>query len=431
MEKMPRTLKVSDFNCRNSVIPVLAMVLVAALGFARSAPAQTLTTLHGFSGADGATPMAGVTIDAAENLYGTTTGGGSHNCPGGCGTVFKLRHTAGGWVLSTLYEFQGGADSAYPEARVVFGPDGVLYGTTAGTAFGNHQDDGTVFKLTPPASICKTTGCPWTKTILYSFRGVPDGWDPQGGDLAFDQQGNIYGTTFFGGARGDGTVFKLTHSNGSWTESVLYSFTGMADGAHPAGSVIVDNAGNLYGTTYQGGYNVVGGLGGDGVVFELTRSGSGWSETVLYTFMDQTDGAAPAAGLVMDGAGNFYGTTAFGGGGPCFDGGYGGCGSVFRNQGVTLTGFTHSREYNVMAGPAAPVTLDAQGNIYGTTLEDGAYGAGNIFKLSAGDYAYTSLYDFGFGGTGANPASNVSFDSSGNMYGTTSSFPGTVWQLTP
>ena len=262
------------------------------------------------------------------------------------------------------------------------------------------------------------SAAPGSRPSFTASWGLPDGSQPLGGDLIFDSDGNIYGTTSYSGRFGDGTVFKLTRSGSGYTESVLYSFTGLADGAHPMGGVIFDTAGNLYGTTYQGGYNVSEFFAGNGVVFKLTPSGSGWTETVLYTFLDETDGGLPAAGLTMDGAGNFYGTTLVGGGGPCAYGPYKGCGTVFRNQGTTIASFSHPSNTDILAGPMAPVTLDAEGNIYGTTYQDGANQFGNVFKLSAGDYTYTSLYNFALGTGGFNPVSNVSFDSSGNMYGT-------------
>src|SRR5208283_489759 len=181
MGKPNRAVALSNLNRRSTLLMALA-VCFAALASAGAARAQTLTPLNSFAGADGATPLAGVTVDAAGNLYGTTVGGGTQNCPqyGGCGTVFKLKHATGGWVLSTLYQFQGGADGSHPEARVVFGPDGALYGTTAGNLSNCGQDCGTVFRLTPPPGFCRSVRCPWIKTILYSFRGVPDGSQPLG-----------------------------------------------------------------------------------------------------------------------------------------------------------------------------------------------------------------------------------------------------------
>ena len=177
-----------------------------------------------------------------------------------------------------------------------------------------------VYSLSPPATGCKTALCPWTETILYQFTGGSDGSNP-GGNLTFDRAGNLYGTTPYGGAFGQGTVFKLTPSNGGWTESVLHSFTGGSDGEQPNGGVILDEAGNLYGTTWEGGGSGCWGPG-CGTVFQLTPSGSGWKENILYSFQYGTDGGYPIGGLIFDPSGNLYGTTT--------SGGSGGGGTVFE-----------------------------------------------------------------------------------------------------
>jgi uncharacterized repeat protein (TIGR03803 family) len=439
MEKLDPAITAPPLKSTTSfVVIVLFATLAAATG--QISQAQTFNLIHTFTGgADGSGPEAGLTVDAAGNLYGTATYGGSQNCDLGCGTVFKLEAKNGNWVGTTLFSFQGGSDSAYPAARVVFGPDGTLYGTTSGKPGGYCTEGcGTVFRLQPPASFCRSITCPWTKTTLYTFTGYTDGRSPQGGDLAFDRSGNIYGTTPVGGTLGQGVVFELTHSNGGWTESVLYSFTGMSDGGRPEGGVILDSAGNLYGTTYAGGIvNIQQDNYGYGTIFELTPAGSGWTENVLYAFTGVgSNGQNPAAGLTWDGAGSFYGTTAQGGGGNCSGSGVG-CGTVFHGLGYTIYSFPDGgSEYAVPTGPQAPVTLDAAGNIYGTTLQDGSYSAGNVFELTAGQYVYTSLYNFNEEVYDGNyPISNVTFDSSGNMYGTTSQGgrygAGVVWEITP
>ena len=220
--------------------PVLMLLMICCLTGVTSqvAQAQTYAVLHSFSGgADGAAPMSGLTPDAAGNFYGTAQYGGDPGC-GGCGTVFKLARKNGAW----------------PAARVVIGPDGALYGTTTGGNGSSCSNNGcgTVFRLTPQATFCPTVSCPWVETVLYRFAGAPDGQIPGPGDLVFDQAGNIYGATRAGGTGGWGTVYKLTHSNGTWAESVLYNFTGQSDGAEPNG-VIFKNDGSLYGTAEQGG----------------------------------------------------------------------------------------------------------------------------------------------------------------------------------
>ena len=265
----------------------------------------TVSILHAFDGADGALPYAGVIFDAAGNLYGTTLYGGAFStrtCPDGCGVVFKLAPNPDGtWTESVLHSFTGGADGEEPSAGVIFDTAGNLYGTTGG---GGAHSYGVVFKLAP------SSDGTWTESVLYSFTGGADGGQPQAG-VIFDAAGNLYGTTFYDGAYGYyGVVFKLTPSpDGTWTESVLHSFTGGADGCFPLAGLIFDAAGNLYGTTYQGGAD------GYGVVFKLKPSSSGWSETVLHTFIGF--GRDPAGGVIFDPGGNLYGTA--GNGNHAFD----------------------------------------------------------------------------------------------------------------
>jgi hypothetical protein len=412
------------------------MLLVPVL-----AAAQTYSVIHNFSGgSDGANPMAGLTADAAGNLYGTTFDGGSQNCQHGCGTVFKMYRHNGLWLLTTIYAFQGGSDSANPAARVIFGPDGALYGTTTGGQYASCAAGcGSVFRLRPPVTFCASVSCPWTKTTLYAFQGTPDGSSPQGGDLVFDATGNIYGTTYDGGHSAQGTVFKLTHSSNGWSEAVLYSFTGLTDGAHPNG-VAFDGAGNLFGTAYAGGnVNIRDGDYGKGVIFELTPSGAGWTQTVIYAFTGAgSDGAYPLAGLTKDGSGSFYGSTGSGGTGACSNGGvHYGCGTIFHGLSTIFALPNGLGGYGPL-GPSAALTLDAAGNIYGVTLNDGANDDGNVFKLTAGEYAYTSLHDFySEDDSGYESVGSVTIDSSGNLFGTTvyGGYPtngtGVVWEITP
>ena len=175
---------------------------------------------------------------------------------------------------------------------------------------------GTVFSLRPPASACKTASCDWQETVLYRFMGGNDGAYPIFAELILDGMGNLYGTTSGDGGsgcfgNGCGTVYKLTSSDGGWTESVLYNFTGGSDGGLPSAGVIFDTAGNLYGTTHYGG-NLACNFGyGCGTVFQLTPSGSGWMEKVLYSFQGASDGASPVGGLIFDSSGNLYGSTSY------------------------------------------------------------------------------------------------------------------------
>jgi hypothetical protein len=425
---------------------------LAIVAFSLSGPAlqaQTFSILHSFSyeSASGFEPAAGLTVDAAGNLYGTTLLGGrseTQYCPQeGCGTVFKLTHKDGAWLLSSLYSFEGGSDGSRPAARVTFGPDGSLYGTTEGSeATCMAQGDcGTIFRLMPPLSPCRSFSCPWTKTVLYRFTGGLDGSLPGYGDLAFDQQGNIYGTTEAGGTYGNGTVFLLTRQNGRWTESVLYSFAGL-DGSCPIGGVILDPSGNIYGTTAYGGpgYHPPQ-YGGAGVIFELVPALHGWNETALFTFHDDFRGALPYSALTLDAAGNFYGTTGAGGQSFCYQETemYGGCGTVFALVATypdPVYSFPGNFQFGLPAGPQAPVVEDAAGNLYGTYYGDCVDQFGGVFELAAGSRSYTPLHVFSGGSDGNCPISNVAMDSSGNLYGTATeggSSPGgggVVWEIT-
>ncbi len=390
----------------------LAIATVSALTviLTQSAQAQTPTVLYTFTGgADGAWPYAGLTMDRAGNLYGTAQGGGSK----GAGTVFKLTRKNSNWIMNPLYSFQGGNDGAVPVARVIFGPDGNLYGTTTyggggACSYGGNTGCGTVFKLQPSPVACRTALCPWTETVLYRFTGGSDGSNPQNGDLLVDQAGMIYGTTVGGGAYGLGVVFSLSPSHGAWTESVLYSFTGGNDGFFPYSSVISDNAGNLYGAASAGG------SGGGGTVYELIPSGSGWQEKTLYSFppYKQGYGEYPIGGLIFDGSGNLYGTTVQNSFQCCG-------GTVYElspsNGNWTITNWGDLGGDMTAQGPVASLVMDAGGNFYGTTPSDrGAYVAGEIFEGFG-----RILYVFWPPPYGGYPHGQLILDASGNLYGTT------------
>ncbi len=371
---------------------------VLLLFAAAQAQAQTFTVLHRFTGPEGSSPAAGLTMDRAGNLYGTAMFGGDtqgYCYENGCGTVFRLARKNSGWVFSVLYTFSG-PDGAVPMSRVMIGPDGALYGTTfEGGAFG----DGVVFRLQPPATFCRAISCPWAETILHSFAGGSDGADPTYGDLTFDAAGNLYGTTQYGGPHNAGTVFELMPSNGHWAESILYSFQGMPDGVSPLAGVTFDAQGNLYGTTYGGGTN------GAGTVYELMHSSSGWTETLLHTFtgFDSPDGELPAAGLISDTAGNLYGISSSGyldDGGAAFE-------LTPSNGGWA---FNVIYDFNAYQGSFGAMTFGPDGKLYGTLL----IGNVDVFQLtrSGGQWTQTGIN----GGPGGFPFGNVIFDPSGTIY---------------
>ena len=395
-----------------------------------------INIIHNFTGGqDGGNPYTGLTMDKAGNLYGTTYYGG-HDF----GTVFRLKRSGSNWTLNPLYSFFGQTygDGGLPDARVIVGPDGSLYGTTevgGGTDCFGGVGCGTVFNLRPKPTACLTgpNSCPWTETVLYRFSGGPDGGSPDG-DLLFDQAGNIYGTTQYGGANDNGVVYELTPSGGSWTESVLYSFRGGSDGGVPYAGVIFDQAGNLYGTTRAGGDLGCSFIGnyGCGTVFQLTPSGSGWAENVLYNFTGGNDGGLPNAGLISDKSGNLYGATitfGAGGGGTVFE--------LTPSNGSwtlkTLHSFTGAPL--VANGPHGTLVMDGAGNLYGTTVSGPVY-YGTVFELSPsnGGWTYKDLYDFTGGSDGEFPYCNVVIDAKGNLYGTTygggSQGVGVVWEIT-
>ena len=273
-----------------------AMVSVVIAG--PSLSAQIFVVLHDFTGGnDGSGPSAGLTPDAGGGFYGTTSTGGAW----GIGTAYRFWRTGDSWHFQALYAFDGLnnlRDGFAPYAGLVIGSDGSLYGTThaggQGSDCAQRYGCGTVFRISPGANIGA-----WDEAVLHGF-GYSDGSNPDHGDLVFDHAGNLYGTTRNGGANGQGTVFELTSNRGAWTETVLHSF-GEVDGASPLSGVVFDGQGNLYGTTSAGGAD------GMGTVYRLQPSGAGWGEDVLYSFTNGIDGSTPVAGLIVDTSGNLYG----------------------------------------------------------------------------------------------------------------------------
>lgn len=426
-----RALLKRAYTQRPARVFLVAAAFLAIIVAAPAIWAQQLNVLANFEGANGEAPNGSLVLDRSGNVYGTTFYGGPGSCSYGCGTVFKLSHQGSQWTLAILYDFRGGADGAHPWAGVTFGPDGALYGTTNGGGNPQCQNEfftgcGTVFKLTPPATICRAISCPWTKTILYSFNGGSDGGGPEGA-LVFDHSGNMYGTTYYGGqgsGYGNGVVFEVSPSPGGWTESAIHAFAGGSDGSDPENGVVLDSAGNVYGSTYLGGANNL------GVVYELSYSSSGWTEAILYTFSGNSEGPHPD-GLVLDAHGNIYG--------PTFAGGDQNDGEVFELQ-PTGDGFTYSVIYIFQApnggpGSIAALALDSAGNLYGSG-SGGTDGYGIVYELSpsGGSWNFNVLWNFNLI-DGFEPFDRVTLDAQGNLYGVTEyggeRSDGVVWQLTP
>lgn len=312
--------------------------------------AGNLTVLHTFTGPpDGTMPLGGLVRDGKGNLYGTTFEGGSlcHGNNTGCGTVFKLDSTG---TETVKRRFGGAKLGTFPNADLVLDAAGNLYGTTT--------QQNVVFKLHGG-----------TYTVLHAFTGIPDGNTPEGG-LIQDEDGNLYGSTSFGGTFGDGTVFKL---NPAGNETILYNFTGGADGFQPRGDLVRDAEGNLYGATVFSNN-----FAAHGTIFKLDPNGH---LTVLYTFPSGGAQGDYARGLVLDGKGNLYATTS--NGINCA------CGSLFRlnmaGRRRTIHTFTGGTDGG---GPTSGLTRDAAGNIYGTTAIGGDLtcsaptGCGVIYKIS-------------------------------------------------
>jgi uncharacterized repeat protein (TIGR03803 family) len=373
-------------------------------------------------GADGAGPNAGVILDPAYNIYGTTTYGGAANS----GVIYKLDGTNHETVL---YSFTGGNDGRYPYAGVIRDANGNLYGAASSAS----QSAGVIYKLDPAGN----------QTVLYSFQGDANGEYPTG-NLLRDPQGNLYGTTqkggnsygvvfkldaagqltvihrfggpdgshpyaglilnakghlcgttSSGGAVSEGVVFTL---DGAGNETVLYDFPGPGDGRQPSG-VALDSADNLYGTATEGG------SAGHGIVFSVDTEGH---ESILYNFKGKADGGYPRTGVAVGSAGMLFGTTS--------EGGVGQNGVVYQVDIAGRETVLHSFTYADGANPNG-VIVDADGNIYGTTFQGGSANAGVVFEMDASGH-YSVLYNFP-GGANGGPEGNLTRDSAGNLYGTT------------
>lgn len=326
------------------------------------------TVLYSFTGGpDGGEPYKGVTLDSHGNLYGTAGVGGKYVGPcvdTGCGVVFKLSQTNGNWKLTVIHSFTGGKDGYGPGAGVTIDAHGNVYGMTP---TGGAHGFGIVYQLTPGAH-------GWTERIIHAFTGGVDGLGGSAGRPLLDAAGNLYGIATGGGAHSAGCIFELTPTaTGAWKSTTLYSFPGEPDAASPYGSFVADAKGNLYGTAYYGGAN------GHGAIYRLSRATTGWTETWLYSFQGGADGGAPISTLAADAAGNLYGTTSQGGAscncGTIFQvtpGAQPAYSVVYRFPGSPGAGFA----YNGLVPDLTGATL------YGATVHGGNTNDGTIYQLT-------------------------------------------------
>ncbi|MGA1988214.1 MAG: choice-of-anchor tandem repeat GloVer-containing protein [Candidatus Sulfotelmatobacter sp.] len=422
-------MKRNDFPFLSSTLGILlaGLILVSNAFAAHPAAAPSAQVLYNFLGKiDGANPASNLISDAEGNLYGTTEYGGAGDF---YGTVFELvapTTAGGGWKETTLYSFTDTGDGARPTDGLIFDKQGNLYGTTSDSNAGGY---GEVFRLAPPTA----NGGSWTETVLYHFQGLSDGAYPAGG-LISDAEGNLYGTT-------SSSVFELSppaQPGGTWTFTLLHEFEGgTSDGNASRAGLVRDSLGNLYGTTLWGGYegNADCGSIGCGTVFEVSppaANGGAWSEQIIHFFGMGDDGFDPEGGLTLDAAGNLYGTT--------YSGGTIGGGTAFKlspsgsPEGGWSEEIIHSFAYSTSDGaaPVASMILDQAGNLYGTTLFGGTpcvyngadYGCGSVFKLApvAGSAAWKESILYFFprkGGNPRQPGASLLLDNRGDLYGTT------------
>jgi hypothetical protein len=386
----------------------LAILVIAVLA-GTQAFAQQETILYNANSTTWE-PNSSLIFDSAGNLYGTSAQG----------AVWQLLpQTDGTWIEQTLYSF--GLDLLLhlpenPGGPLLLDSSGNLYGTTA---YGGLLSEGVVYELVPDA-----TG-EWALKSLHTFGQHLDGAAPNGG-LIFDAAGSIYGTTSVGGTYSTGTVFQLIpQSNGHWTEKLLHQFGNATDGQYPSGGVIFGTDGNLYGTTSYGGFYASNGSHG-GTVFELIPQSNGtWKEKILHNFGNSTDGNQPANLISFDGSGNLYGITQTGGAynlGTAYQ-------LVPQPDGSWKENILHNFGNGTDGYYPNGVTLDSAGNLYGTTESGGIYAetcaynkGGTLFELlpsSSGAWTEQSLHSFCQGTDGAQPFAGVTLDSAGNLYGTT------------
>ncbi len=435
-----------SFPSRPRAAIMTLVTLFLLTGFVVSpVQAQTFTVLHEFAGgSDGSNPYSSLAMDRSGNLYGVAPFGGSQSCETqngvGCGTVFKLARKTGGWVFSPLYAFSGSSNGNNPVGSLALAPDGTMYGTTDA---GGHLDCrdtfgdgcGTVFHLQPPPAFCRAFLCPWDITVLYQFTGGNNGNDPLAG-VVLDGAGNLYGTLYQGGDSELGAAYEVSRSGSGWTESTIHTFAGGADGAEPMAGLILDGSGNLYGTTEFGGGAGGCTAGGCGTVFQLTPSGSGWSANLIYSFLSSYN--LPLGGLIFDPQGNLYGT---------FADGVNGVFELTPANGNWTFAPLYTQDYSGLLAYRSTLARDSAGNLYGTAGYGGdfancVYGCGTVYELtpSANGWIYTELYAFTGLSDGSLPVGGVVIDGDGNIYGTSYAGGsdqcgavgcGVVWEITP
>ncbi len=405
-----------------TTLAMLTLALVVTSAWAATGE----RVLHNLgSTGDGHTPYSSVVFDTHGNIYGTTYQGGSHNNEG---VAFEMTpNGSGGYIEKVIHNFGSGMDAQYPNTLIFDSAGKNLYGTAE---YGGSHGFGAVFEMSPDGS------GGWTEKVIHNFGSGVDGQYPLV-NLIFDSAGNLYSTTSGGGAKDKGTVFEMSpNGSGGWTERVLHSFRGDADGIDPQG-VIFDTHGNLFGaTTYGGNLN-------QGTAFELSPDGSGgYTEKVIHNFGHGDDGQTPISGFLMDSAGNFYGAT--------YGGGLHGDGTVYEISPSGGGDYTEKvlHDFGGLddgANPYADLLFDTKGNLYGTTYGGGTVsckggvGCGTLFEmLPNGDGGYDEkvLWNFGDGLDGTAPSANLIFDKSGNLYSTTPTGGshnngGTVFEYTP
>jgi uncharacterized repeat protein (TIGR03803 family) len=415
-------LKSSGPDCNRSGL-VLTILSLAALSLASTgtASAQTLTTLAGFNGTDGANPYAGLIADPSGDLFGATVYGGAS----GYGAMFELPKTSSGYastptILVSLNGTNGAITTGTLEATLVADAFGNLLGTTYA---GGTSGEGTVFEI-----VKTSTGYASTPTTLVNFNGT-NGANPFAGLIA-DANGDLFGTTYQGGASGDGTVFEIAKTSTGYasTATTLVSFN-VTNGANPVGGLMADAGGDLLGTTQLGGAS------NDGTVFEIAKTSTGYASTAatLVSFSG-ANGANPYAGLVADANGDLFGTTNAGGAsneGTVFE--IAKTSSGYAGTATTLVSFNGENGANPFAG----LIVDGHGNLFGTNNAGGPSDYGTVFEVAKTSSGYantpTVLVNFD-GANGANPQAGLVADVNGNLFGTTynggASGVGTVFELT-